>query len=277
MRQITGVNAETATWLSQADHAAMRHELAQSPLAAAALRHCASLCFPPTATAGQVERLERMLRRVQRSGPYNETMLQEFLYSQRTQLEQALSFIEVSSSARELEARIGFVASGRTPTIGPSPEQLPHALAQRSEAVGVARGRVTALAEGYQDARYVNPFEHIGGYGQGFDDILRAGAAPGAGHVIAEYKGGGAGLSEGQMGIAWVVRNIQRLYREGGAEGRELAIALAADLRNGRLIGVVYSTPVVDGVAGATVRVAGPGSLGPSPWTYPRTRVPGVP
>ncbi len=52
--------------------------------------------------------------------------------------------------------------------------------------------------------------------------------------------------SKGQGELDWVVGNIQRLHHEGGPKGQEYARQLARALREGRLKGIAYSTPMTD-------------------------------
>jgi hypothetical protein len=69
--------------------------------------------------------------------------------------------------------------------------------------------------------------------------------------VVAEYKGGTATLAQGQMSLQWVQTNINRLINAGDPMG----MALDRALKQGRLSGITYSTPVSGGVPQAT-RVA---------------------
>lgn len=76
----------------------------------------------------------------------------------------------------------------------------------RDVVLGVRRERA-----GRQEDAFLGPF------GQGFDDLFKA---PDNSLVIAEYKGGTAGFSKGQMGRQWVIRNIERLENVGHPMGR---------------------------------------------------------
>ena len=124
-------------------------------------------------------------------------------------------------------------------------------------------GRAQAAKDGLKVTAFESPFK-MGSHGQGIDD-LAVEAAEGIEGVavkgpsletdlvyVLEHKGGEAGLRKGQMEIDWIVTNIQRLYREGGPEGRKWAGVLAKALEEGRLRGRAYSTEVVKDAAGAT-------------------------
>ena len=69
---------------------------------------------------------------------------------------------------------------------------------------------------------------------------------------IIEHKGGTAKPSPGQMELDWVIENIQRLYREGGPEGRMWAGRLSKALQEGRLRGKILSHRCRTGSGGAT-------------------------
>jgi hypothetical protein len=85
---------------------------------------------------------------------------------------------------------------------------------------------------------------------------------------IVEYKGGpSAGLLPGQMERAWVVKNIQRLYLEGGTDGRIWAERLAKALGEGRLRGIAYSTKQEAAIASQTITE----TIGH--WDYGKVRV----
>ena len=107
--------------------------------------------------------------------------------------------------------------------------------------IGVAAGRATAQAQGLELTGWQNPFANRGAFGQGFDDIMRG---PTGDPVIVEYKGGSSRLAVGQMEEQWVRRNIERLRQVGDPTFAELRVALS----EGRLSGVVYSTPIKSGI-----------------------------
>ena len=78
--------------------------------------------------------------------------------------------------------------------------------------------------------------------------------------TIIEYKGGTAKLSTGpprQMSRAWVQKNIDRLLTSGDPNAVAWAEQLQGALDAGNLRGVVYSTPVTDGIAGTTTTLTG--------------------
>jgi len=134
-----------------------------------------------------------------------------------------------------------------------APKEDPKAIFERTQRAhdhGVKFGKEQAAKENLRDVGFKNPFEKTGAFGQGFDDIRKQGGLDTQldnGDVyIVEYKGGEASLSPAQGELDWVVKNIQRLYHEGGSEGRAYAQQLARALREGRLKGVAYSTPLTD-------------------------------
>jgi hypothetical protein len=124
-------------------------------------------------------------------------------------------------------------------SMGPlTPEQV--------HGIGVEQGRAQAAQQGLEPTEWQNPFANRGAYGQGFDDVMRA---PNGDLVIVEYKGGSSKLAPGQMGEPWVVNNIQKLINAGDPMGFQLQTAF----EQGRLSGVVYSTPIVNGVSQPTI------------------------
>lgn len=265
-----GGNPETQEMLRNND--ALRTALVDNPLAARALKRCTSPCFPPNATPEQVARLERLLERVARTGEVNQDALTRYFHDRRDNLDQALNNIGHSTNANDLNGLVDYLNRGGTITRGPSPEELPEAQRRRSAEIGVTHGRQQALTDGYQDVGFQNPFEHIGSHGQGFDDIRLDGPDVYTGDIyIVEYKGGGATLDPGQMELAWVIGNIERLHREGSSDGQRWASILARALREGRLKGVVYSTPIVNGLPQPTERRHPPGGR-----DYPRRNLRGI-
>jgi len=138
-------------------------------------------------------------------------------------------------------------------------------LVERAHDIGVKYGEIQAKADGLIDVGFENPIR-IGGFDQGFDDVMHKGANLDSGDVyIVEYKGGTARLAPGQMEFDWVVGNIRRLYTEGGTVGQSWARVLAKALREGRLKGVAYSTPISGGSPLPTDKVG--------TWTYKPTRI----
>lgn len=73
---------------------ALREALTENRLAAIVLKKCASPCFPEQATAAQIDRLERLLERVAKSGKYDEEAVRTFLYKRREALDAAISDLE---------------------------------------------------------------------------------------------------------------------------------------------------------------------------------------
>ena len=116
--------------------------------------------------------------------------------------------------------------------------------------IGVEKGREAAQAlDKLKPSGWVNPLEHRGGFGQGFDDIM---LKPNGDPVIVEYKGGSAELGTGQLSREWVQRNID-LLREAGDNA--MADKLQAALDTGKLEARVYRTPLdTDGKPLPTMR-----------------------
>src|SRR6185436_15398517 len=242
LKRLGPVNAETKPLLEKND--ALRGALAESPLAAAALKKCSSPCFPPNATRAQIERLERYLRAI---GPgYDEAALRQYLYDRRDLLDSALSGLEQAKTVGRLNGWLTFYnneGEAGIPRVRPYEDPAYIAeMVRRAHDIGVKYGEIQAKADGLVDVGFENPIK-IGGYDQGFDDVMHTGASLDTGDVyIVEYKGGGAKLAPGQMSFDWVVTNIRRLYNEGGSVGQDWARVLAKALREGRLKGIAYST-----------------------------------
>ena len=239
---------------------ALREALKENSLAATVLKKCNTPCFPPQATPEQVQRLESLLEQIKKTGKYDEDALRRFLYDRRAELDKALSDLNMiaspkrlreGSAAKDLNAWLGYMNSGGTVTKGVDPALIQ---AQKSLAhdIGVEGGRIQAGKDGLTISNFETPFQ-MGSHGQGFDDIAIKGRNWDKDLIyIIEHKGGTAKPSPGQMELDWVIGNIQRLYREGGPEGRMWAGRLSKALQEGRLRGKIYSTDVVQGVAGAT-------------------------
>jgi hypothetical protein len=246
----------------------LRKALADQPLAAAALKKCASPCFPPGVTPEQVARLDRLLSRLGETGGYDQAALKKYLYDRRGDLNKAISQIEGVKNTGDLNAYLKFFNEGGEVEHLP-PKGDPKILLEerdRSHDYGVDRGRAQAQTDGHSSAGFTNPFERHGRYGQGFDDVMKKGANVDVGDVfIVEYKGGDAVLSKGQMELDWIIGNIRRLYTQGGPAGQQWARTLAKALREGRLKGVAYSTPVVNGSPQATKNIGS--------WSYPPTNL----
>ena len=243
------------------DNPELREALKENSLAAKVLKKCnVPTCFPEQATAEQVQRLESLLEKVKKTGQYDEEALRKFLYKRRGELDKAIHDLDTiastkrlkdGSAAKDLDAWLAYMNSGGTVTKGVDPALIQ---AQKSLAhdIGVEGGRVQAGLEGLTVSNFDTPFK-MGSHGQGFDDIAIKGHNWDKDLVyILEHKGGEAKLAPGQMELDWVVGNIQRLYREGGPEGKVWAQRLAKALEEGRLRGKVYTTNVVNGAAGAT-------------------------
>jgi hypothetical protein len=265
LKRLGSVNEETKPLLEKNDK--LREALVESPLAALVLKKCSSPCFPPNATPEQIQRLERYLRNV---GPgYDETALRTYLYDRRGELTAAIAQLEQSKTPAELNAKLAFFNTKGEKGIEKLPARedprIRGELVERSHDIGVKYGEIQAKADGLVDVGFENPIR-IGGFDQGFDDVMRKGPNLDTGDVyIVEYKGGSAQLAPGQMEFDWVVGNIRRLYAEGGSVGQSWARILAKALREGRLKGVAYATRISAGSPLPTTTVG--------TWTYKPTRI----
>jgi hypothetical protein len=250
--------------------------LKENSLAATVLKKCNTPCFPPEATAAQIERLEGILKRIKRAGPYNEDALRTFLYNRRgsaESLDKAISDIDryagsksvqQGSAASDLNSFLEFINNPKNAITNLDSVEEVMKRIHLAHDVGVSGGRAQAKAEGLTITNFDTPFKQ-GAFGQGFDDVAIKGANWDKDLIyIIEHKGGEAGLSEGQMSLEWVVGNIQRLYREGGPTGKMWAERLAKALSEGRLRGRAYSTAVEKG---ATTTVLNKGQ----DWVYKGT------
>lgn len=153
--------------------------------------------------------------------------------------------------AQDLEAQLKYLRDNEVVKL-PNPAEL-HAEKSFAHDVGVASGNAFAKRElKLVDVSFDNPIKQ-GAFGQGFDDIMAEGADLQRDIIyIVEYKGGSAGLSPGQMDLAWMLKNIGRLANEGGVEGKKWADILMKAFREGRLKGIALSTPISAGAARQT-------------------------
>jgi hypothetical protein len=242
----------------------LRQALKQNSLAATVLKKCNTPCFPPEATSEQIRRLEAILERVRKTGPYNEEALRTFLYNRRgttASLEKAIAdvdrfagskSVQKGSAASDLNGFLEFINNPKNAITNLDSVEEVMKRVTLAHDVGVAGGRAQAKAEGLAISGFDTPFKQ-GPFGQGFDDIAIKGSNWDKDLVyIVEHKGGEAALAEGQMSTDWVIRNIQRLYREGGPQGKMWAERLAKAMKEGRLRGRAYSTAVEKGAAGTT-------------------------
>jgi hypothetical protein len=240
----------------------LKEALLQSPRAARVLKKCNTPCYPEMSPS-QIRRLEQHLEKLSKTGQVDEVLLNEFLAHQRKigRTNEAIDVITQRdmTTAELLNTRLEewtvFLAK-KTITIGPSPgtkakQQMER---QRSHDIGVKHGKEMATKGGLVDIKFDNPFAETGAFGQGFDDIMVRGGDLDTGIVhVVEYKGGSADLSPGQMSLAWVLGNIRRLYYAGrGATDQHIALKLAKALREGRLEGTIFRTPVDRGIPGET-------------------------
>jgi hypothetical protein len=247
----------------------LRQSLAESPLAAIVLKKCASPCFPPNATKEQIQRLERFLAKLKGTGAYDEAGLRQYLYDRRGDLTSAIAALEGQKTAASLNGWLDFLNKKGEGAIEHLPGREDPAirgeLNQRSHDIGVKYGELQAKADGLQGTGFDNPIKG-GAFGQGLDDVRHTGPNLDTGTVyIVEYKGGTSQLAPGQMEFDWVVGNIRRLFTEGGPTGEAWARILSKALREGRLKGVAYSTPIDAGSPKPTVKI--------QDWTYKPTRL----
>jgi hypothetical protein len=266
MRQLGSMDSESAARLRADDN--LRKSLAENSLAASMLKKCKSPCFPADMSPELVERLERTLTRINETGTIDQAGLKKYLYDRRSDLKSAVAEIERWRDAPTLNAWMKYFNEGGSVKQVPPREdpKLLLEIAERSHDAGVKYGKSMAETEGLVSANFENPFERRGYYGQGFDDIRRKGASLDVGDIyIVEYKGGTATLAKGQMELDWVVGNIRKLFNEGGPSGQAWARILAKALREGRLKGVAYSTPMTSGQPKPTVSIG--------TWAYPSTKI----
>ena len=269
MKALGNVSKETEEMLVKNEP--LRHALVENSLAATALKKCASPCFPPGATTKQVERLESFLEKMKKTGNYNEDALRKYLYDRRADLDKALDdIIGGTWDSKRLDEMVAFLDTPGKAVKNITSKEARFAKISFAHDIGEFGGKVEAGKEGLFSVKFENPFRDIGGFGQGFDDVMAKGYNLDKDLIyILEYKGAGAKLDPGQMELEWVIKNIQRLYKEGGPEGRAWAQRLSTALSEGRLRGKAYSTPVKDGVAEATEVL--------KEWFYPKSKVNLVP
>jgi hypothetical protein len=220
--------------------------------------------LPAGASANQAKRVEDLLNRIRQTGSYDEAALKEY-FLQAKSLDKAIDNIAGTKSAADLDLWVKFYNNKGTITPLPpkgDPKELA-ARARRAHDIGVEHGKAAAMSDlKLAPTNFDNPIKQ-GAFGQGFDDIMHSGSNLQFGEVyIVEYKGGLAQLAEGQMSEAWVVGNINRLRLEGGAKGQYWADVLSKAMREGRLRGVAYSTPIEGNAALPTKRIG--------TWVYPK-------
>lgn len=120
------------------------------------------------------------------------------------------------------------------------------ALNEGAERVGTLHGRDFAETElELREAGWTNAFEFDRSrFGTGFDDVM---LGPDGETWIVEYKGGSATLSEDQKNFGeWINSRIEKYKERGGPIGADWAKRLEIARDNGKLRGVVLSTPIVD-------------------------------
>lgn len=272
VKRIAGpISADTEKLLT--DNPALREALKESDLATRVLKKCVNPCFPEGTTPEQVRRLEGLLEEIRKTGAYDEDALRSFLHKWVTEaaalvkpelddaakalarqqaLDRAINEVAMvaapknlrdGTAASKLDLWTTFYNKGEKITYGISPEVL-YARKVAAHDLGVAGGRAQAKAQQLTISTFETPFKQ-GGFGQGFDDIAIKGSDWDKDLIyIIEHKGGTAALNkeDKQMELVWVVKNIQRLYLEGGPYGQIWAQRLAKALQEGRLAGKTYST-----------------------------------
>jgi RHS repeat-associated protein len=159
--------------------------------------------------------------------------LRTFLLASATTAAVRLQTSKERSTTREYDT-IG------DPGEGPQPGFHNRLTTSQVRDIGVTQGQLQALSDELIPTGWQNPIGRGRPDQPGFDDIMEA---PNGDMVIVEYKGGTAKLSPGQMERGWVTANIQRLIRAGDPMG----VVLRTALNEGRLSGVVYSTPILNG------------------------------
>jgi hypothetical protein len=124
--------------------------------------------------------------------------------------------------------------------------------------LGVEKGKIGAVRDGLSPnvpgttRSWQNPYEFDGPYGKGIDDIMFDTKGD---PVILEYKGGGSQLKGDQMTRNWICRKIAELARRNDP----MATTLRDAMRNGKLSGRLYRTPVShSGRAGDLLNVGEP-------------------
>jgi hypothetical protein len=242
-----GVNKETEPILRE--NAGLRNALIENDLAAEVFRKCNTPCFPKELTPEQVKRMQGILQDISKSGEYDKDLLREYLYKNRgstEDLQKAIDSIAPATDAAQFNAYLDFfVNRGGKVTKLPSREEVAKII-EAAYTLGETKGLQAAKGLGYAEPakKFVNPFRERGKFGQGFDDILVRNGDLDTGIIaITEYKGGSSGLSKGQMTLDWVLGNIEKLEKEGGADGRFWADKLRKALKENRLEGMLYSTP----------------------------------
>jgi hypothetical protein len=251
----------------------LRTALAESPFAAEAFKKCASPCFPPEMTADQVRRANDVLARLADTGEPDWARIKTYFHNQRADLDRAIANIAGVGDMPSLNAWLDFYNKPNSKITPLPPKGDPKQVSEQqrfAHDVGVTHGRQYAVDQlKLTGVGFDNPIK-IGGFDQGFDDVMRAGPTLDVGDVyIVEYKGGSARLKKGQMELEWVMGNIHRLYTDDGETGKAWARILAKALREGRLKGVVVTTRL-DG------RIPKPTEATP-PSSYPATKLPHMP
>ena len=115
MSQLGRMDAESEARL-RADEP-LREALVDQPLAASALKKCASPCYPRGISAEMVKRLDSLLKRLGATGEYNERALKDYLYARRENLPNAIAEIEGVKSAADLN---GLLENANRASEGPN-------------------------------------------------------------------------------------------------------------------------------------------------------------
>jgi hypothetical protein len=162
------LNTDTANLLRRKPE--LRSALAENDLAAKALKHCSKICFPENVTPEQVRDLGEHLLSIQRTGPYNTFLINNYLYKNRDNLQKAINDIKQWKSSRELDDFLN-AKRGRLPYMGegkmrsePIPVQQPISEFERR------RGSTTRTGRS-EKARHKNPLEGEAGH-HGFPQYL---------------------------------------------------------------------------------------------------------
>lgn len=96
-----GISKETIDMLKQKPK--LLHKLAENRLAAQVLKHCSKICYPAGMKVKQIQELNKELLRLQSTGRYDVALINDFLYKNRDNLDEAISVIWKHKTSRELD------------------------------------------------------------------------------------------------------------------------------------------------------------------------------
>ncbi len=90
------------------DNPTVRRALVDNELAARALKKCASPCFPEGITEEQIESLQHILQEVNKTGKYDEGLLNQYLYNRRANLDTAIKDLRGGVDAKTFNDKLDF-------------------------------------------------------------------------------------------------------------------------------------------------------------------------